>query len=435
VKLLAAKRHITAVTLGFVLICGTAIGADQEVIYGDDDRKDVFDPGNSSALVELARSTAALVMSGTLTPASGQPDAMRLPAKTFGEAYGLCADEPFKQQPNPAFCSGFLVAENILVTAGHCIETQTECSTTSFIFGFSYESQNQDVTLIPKENIYTCKRLVAQSVGSSSETDYAVVELDRAVTDREPLNYRTSGTIEKDTQLTVIGHPAGLPTKIAGGASVRSNEKPAFFVANLDTYGGNSGSAVFNSSSNEVEGILVRGENDFVNNGSCRISYRCTNEGCRGEDVTRATEFSPFVPDPNQPTLPTRNHSVELIGIDQPIPDNDATGVSVNFDVTEGGVLAGVGLHITLDHSYIGDLKITLTHPDGTEAVVVEGSGGSADNIDQDFGLAGVTVPDFMKFKDKSPVGTWKLTVVDSADQDTGTLKYAKLTSQVYIDQ
>ncbi len=434
-KLFAAKRYLATFSIGVLLYSGSATATEAEVIYGDDDRKDVFDPTNSSQMVELARSTAALVKSGTLTPASGDPDSMQLPSKTFGTAYGLCANEPFNDQPNPAFCSGFLVAENILVTAGHCVETQTDCSSTSFIFGFAYETQGQNVTLIPKENIYTCKRLIAQNVGGSNESDYAVVELDRVVTDREPLKYRSSGLVEKGAELTVIGHPAGLPTKIAGGASVRTSDLPAFFVANLDTYGGNSGSAVFNNDSGEVEGILVRGENDFITQGTCRVSNRCTNEGCRGEDVTRSTEFSPFVPDPNQPTLPTRNHSVELTAIDQAIPDDTPSGISVNFEVTEGGVLAGVGLHVTLEHTYIGDLKITLTHPDGTEAIVVDGSGGSTDNIDQDYGIDGINVADFIKFKNKNPIGSWKLTVIDGAAQDTGTLKYAKLTSQVYIDQ
>jgi len=66
-------------------------------------------------------------------------------------------------------------------------------------------------------------------------------------------------------------------------------------VANLDTFGGNSGSAVFNAETGEVEGILVRGENDYVwsdENGSrCRVPQQCTNDACRGEDVTRITNI------------------------------------------------------------------------------------------------------------------------------------------------
>ncbi|MFN8369647.1 MAG: S46 family peptidase [Bacteriovoracaceae bacterium] len=85
----------------------------------------------------------------------------------------------------------------------------------------------------------------------------------------------------------------GLPTKISDGANVRTNNNPKYFVANLDTYGGNSGSAVFNTKTGEVEGILVRGENDYVYDSAqgCRVSNKCTNAGCRGEDVTRITNI------------------------------------------------------------------------------------------------------------------------------------------------
>ena len=58
-------------------------------------------------------------------------------------------------------------------------------------------------------------------------------------------------------------------------------------MANLDTYGGNSGSAVFNAKTGLVEGILVRGEQDYVQKGDCRVSNVCPADGCRGEDVTK----------------------------------------------------------------------------------------------------------------------------------------------------
>ena len=71
----------------------------------------------------------------------------------------------------------------------------------------------------------------------------------------------------------------------------------AFFVANLDTYGGNSGSPVFASDTNRVEGILVRGETDFEQTpAGCQISLVCPTSGCRGEDITRTTQFSSLVP-------------------------------------------------------------------------------------------------------------------------------------------
>jgi hypothetical protein len=79
-----------------------------------------------------------------------------------------------------------------------------------------------------------------------------------------------------------MGLPSGLPLKLAGGASVSNNQPAAFVVANLDTYGDNSGSPVFNAATQEVEGILVRGENDFGQQGNCSVSLVCpTTAGSR----------------------------------------------------------------------------------------------------------------------------------------------------------
>ena len=96
--------------------------------------------------------------------------------------------------------------------------------------------------------------------------------------------------------LVVIGHPAGLPLKVADGANVRSiGLSGQHFVANLDTYGGNSGSAVLNGVTGDVEGILVRGEMDFIYQNGCRVSNRCLNDSCRGEDVTLFERVIPYL--------------------------------------------------------------------------------------------------------------------------------------------
>ena len=244
-----------------------------EVIYGNDDRKDIFDPSNSELELRLATSTAALTFTSNLEEDPADADFFKLPTETFGDRYNLCSDEPFRNQPNPAHCSGFLVGKNVLVTAGHCIENENDCQNTSFMFGFGLHTADTDLSRIAKQDVYKCNRIIAQELTGGRGTDYAVIELDRDVEDREPLEFRSSGTIEEGTPLVVIGHPAGLPTKIAGGAAIRDNGPAAYFVANLDTYGGNSGSAVFNADTGVVEGILVRGEQDFTTEDGCRVSY------------------------------------------------------------------------------------------------------------------------------------------------------------------
>jgi hypothetical protein len=133
-----------------------------------------------------------------------------------------------------------------------------------------------------------------QTLDSGTLNDFALIRLTRKVTDRRILAFRTAGKIEDASEIVVIGHPTGLPTKVADGAFVRGNDNPFYFVTNLDTFGGNSGSAVFNAKTGVVEGILVRGETDYVIDPgkSCRVPNRCSMDSCRGEDVTRMTNLS-----------------------------------------------------------------------------------------------------------------------------------------------
>jgi hypothetical protein len=77
---------------------------------------------------------------------------------------------------------------------------------------------------------------------------------------------------------------------------VRNNKAPDFFVANTDTYAHNSRSPVFNDNDSVVEGILVRGETDFVECNGCQVSLVCANDECKGEVCTRTTVVASLVP-------------------------------------------------------------------------------------------------------------------------------------------
>lgn len=125
--------------------------------------------------------------------------------------------------------------------------------------------------------------------------DFALVRLDRTVNNHTPLKVRLNGSISTGTSVFVIGHPTGLPTKVTTGAKVRSTAPSEHFVTNLDTYGGNSGSAVFNARTGVIEGVLVRGDTDFTYAGSCVVSYQCKDTDCRGEDVTRISRILPYL--------------------------------------------------------------------------------------------------------------------------------------------
>lgn len=284
------RSHLGKILL--LLILHPAFGApiQPQVIYGADDRIDYYQI-TDAAIRSAADSTVALIRSASLTQAGGQFNISTTP---YGQGMGLCADEPFYAQETAAFCSGFLVAPDTVVTAGHCISDQASCLNTKLVFGFKVAAPNDNPKSVPTENVYSCVQ-VLHSVSVAEGEDFAVVKLDRPVVKYAPLAYRTSGKIALGDDVRVIGYPAGLPMKVAGGANVRALQ-PQFFVANLDTYGGNSGSAVFNAVTGQVEGVLVRGEMDFVYKNGCRSSNRCANDACRGEDVTLFERVIPYLP-------------------------------------------------------------------------------------------------------------------------------------------
>lgn len=267
--------------------------ADSTVIYGKDTRREVFEE-KKPQIRRLAHSTLMLVQKHVLKDVGDQylPD-----VRTYQELFRLCPSERFAKQLSPGDCTGFLVAPDTVVTAGHCITQTSECGSTVFAFGYSFESKaslSQPLT-IAKSDVYECQSVIHSKVDDAA-ADFAVVRLARPVLDREPLKLRREGRISKSDGLLVAGHPSGLPMKISDRAKVRKNSHPAYFVANLDVYAGNSGSPVFNSRTLVVEGILVRGEEDFVETANqCRVSKICPYTGCRGEDVTRISEVLPYL--------------------------------------------------------------------------------------------------------------------------------------------
>ena len=424
-------RYLGVAALGFSFSGATSFAEDR-VIYGNDDRREVSDQANDPVMVEAAESTAVLVRRSSVRTEPGAETA-KLPSTTFGQSQNVCRSERFYEQANPGFCSGFLVGKDILVTAGHCIRNRSSCDSTAFIFGFHQKDSVADTTEIPTANVFYCKELIAQELNRSNQNDYAVIRLDRPVEGRTPLKFRSSETISEGTEVTVIGHPSGLPTKIAGGAAVRNSSKETYFIANLDTYGGNSGSAVLNNEG-IVEGILVRGEQDFVSRGTCRVSKECKDNACRGEDVTKSTMFSPFVPDSEEEERLRSDLAPVTINPDVEIPDNNSTGITETLEVSESGIIAELSLKLKLEHAYPGDLKVLLTNPAGKTVVLAEKVQGERGLLELTYGFSGTSVPDLRNFRESEAMGSWQLKIIDQAKDDTGKLLMASLMIRVYSD-
>ncbi|MGZ3787815.1 MAG: trypsin-like serine peptidase [Bacteriovorax sp.] len=259
-----------------------------KVIYGTDDRLDVFE-SSDSLMRELAKSTAAQILNDNLIQ---EGETYTVKSQTLAEG-GICASERFANQMSAANCSGFLVSPDTLVTAGHCVTAVTDCQNHAWVFDFTNTTEEKSSFTFNKDQVFRCTKIIAREKNPTDMNDYAVLKLDRPVPGRAPLKFRKAGKPADDAVFTVIGHPSGLPTKITSAADMRDNTNPIYFRTNSDTYGGNSGSAVVDSRTGVVEGILVRGDTDYTqaDNDSCMVSVHRDQNGGRGEDATRITNI------------------------------------------------------------------------------------------------------------------------------------------------
>jgi subtilisin-like proprotein convertase family protein len=133
-----------------------------------------------------------------------------------------------------------------------------------------------------------------------------------------------------------------------------------------------------------------------------------------------------------------------------PIPD--VSSVEIPINVPDAGLVDDVNVRVRLNHTFDGDLVISLIHPDGTIIPLANNRGGGGDNFgtgandcsgtptvfDDGAALAisAGTAPFAGSFRPdtalsglngKPSVGTWKLRVADTAALDTGTIGCVQL--------
>lgn len=107
------------------------------------------------------------------------------------------------------------------------------------------------------------------------------------------------------------------------------------------------------------------------------------------------------------------------------IPDDNSSGIQSTIDVS--GATESVGelfnIDVNIEHSWVGDLIITLRSPQGTEVTLYD-----PDDLDSSSDVVGnfprdyTPVESLSAFEGEDPNGTWTLTVSDNAAEDTGTL-------------
>ncbi len=291
------KRTLKAMlTLAIISpLISAPVFAGDKGIYGRDDRRDVFDASPEER--RLADSVASLWPSKYVRE-NDRTWNYTLITTNFGDGLDLCPGEKFIGQPSGSgLCSGSLVGGDLIMTAGHCVKDQANCDAVKIVFGFAIKDPGAGApTRIDADNVYSCKKIVTRAKVIDGP-DYALIQLDRPVSGRKPLEINRGRSVKKGDKVMVIGHPASLPLKIAGGATVRNVSPRGYFVTDLDTFGGNSGSPVFNAATGLIEGILVRGDEDFnMPDQGCTTMAVYPQNGGRGEVATKVAVLESFIP-------------------------------------------------------------------------------------------------------------------------------------------
>lgn len=262
-----------------------------KVIYGKDNRQELYQVQDKS-LKTLSRSVAMVVDKSDIFGSPQDPiNSLRL--LHAGDDFNLCRDELFYNQYMSGFCTAFLVADDIMATAGHCFKFLASCYTSAFVFDWHSTGAHQVPTSTSTQNIYSCKEVI---VSQTDPRDYALIRLDRKVTDRQPLKLRPSARVAEKEEVFSMGHPFGLPLKVVREAHVRRSYRKQF-VTNLDTYQGNSGSPIISESTHEVLGILTGGDNDLDYDGDrkCYMSKQCGEHECDGETAVKTSILLKFL--------------------------------------------------------------------------------------------------------------------------------------------
>jgi hypothetical protein len=252
----------------------SAIVARSALLSGADDREQVFEL-SATARDVVASSAAALFPSQHVVLSAGPGASLR--ARSASDELGVCADEAFADEPSAARCSGVLIDDDLVATAGHCLGNDVDagCRQARVVFGYWYGESGRALEL-SNDEVFTCRRVVTHE---TAHGDFAVLQLDRAVRGRLRPVALAEAPARPGARLTFASHGAGLPLKVELRAEVvESSPGEPLFVVATDTFGGSSGGPLYDEQWRWL-GLAAKGGRDWSWDDGCARPARAETAG------------------------------------------------------------------------------------------------------------------------------------------------------------
>lgn len=285
---------------------------------------------------------------------------------------------------------------------------------------------------------------LAMTNGSSSQNDAAQAVLNAATA----LGYPSGDITAIFNGFTNTGYTVSAPfaslvaeepvfTSAGSNGAADPGETVSFKldVTNSGSVGATAVSAVLSSSTPGV--IIVQGSSAYPNLGSGASGTNVTDytislpagHTC-GDPVDLSLLIDYNDGAPNSTTGNSVMGTGVVLGVSQSvspglsIPDNNSTGITSTMTVsgTGGTVTANLNVDLNITHTWIGDLIVTLESPSGTQVILHNRTGSSADNIVGNY-PGSLTPAQPLSAMIGDPLdGDWKMHVSDNAGADLGTL-------------
>jgi V8-like Glu-specific endopeptidase len=266
-----------------------------------------YDEDILNRMRKQAKSIACIVPFGRLKKINGEyvTDGGRtLNGSIIDErGYGLAPCQKFSGEPVLGYGTAFLVCDKrTVLTASHCLfESNTDTIDSKrgddwFVFNFQLDEtvemdeKGNYKQKFKKNQVYTFKKVIAHYNYKDSGDfygDWALLKLDREVEDGVPLELDISDITEnqyvkKEEPVYMLGHPGGLPLKVAINAKITEEIAKKvkevllckdLFESNIDGFRGNSGSPVFHQTTGKVVGLFIHGNQDYERR-KCEKEYK-----------------------------------------------------------------------------------------------------------------------------------------------------------------